>query len=78
MTALVLDQSAIDQLKAVDVGVEVRDQQGNLIGYFHPAVSPDDVDQYECPVSEDELHRRAAKGGGRSLTDILDDFRKLS
>ena len=78
MRSLILDQSTIDKLKAVEVGVEVRDRQGNLIGFFRPAVTPDDVDQYECPVSEEELRRRARQGGGRPLPDILDDLRKPS
>ena len=78
MPSLILDQSAIDKLKAVEVGVEVRDHQGNLIGFFRPAVIPNDVEQYECPVSEAELLRRAREGGGRPLPDIMDDLRKPS
>ena len=78
MPSLILEQSSIDKLKIVEVGVEVRDRQGNLIGFFHPAITPGDVDQYECPVSEEELLRRARNGGGRPLADILDDLRKPS
>ena len=76
MPSLILEQSVIDELKAVKVGVEVRDRQGNLIGFFHPAITPADVDQYECPVGEKELLRRAQQGGGRPLADILHDLRK--
>ena len=75
MSALVLDRSAIEKLKAVAVGVEVRDERGTLIGFFHPAVDPDKVDQYECPVSEEELDRRARQGGGRPLNEILGDLK---
>jgi hypothetical protein len=32
MPSLILEQSAIDQLKSVEGGVEVRDCRGNLIG----------------------------------------------
>jgi hypothetical protein len=78
MSVLVFDQSTIEKLKTVVVGAEVRDQQGALVGYFHPAVSPETVDQYECPVSEEELLRRASKGGGRPLADILSDLRSRS
>jgi len=78
MSSLVLDQSAIDKLKGVEVGVEVRDQHGNLIGFFHPVVAPTGVDQYECPASDDELLRRKQDGGGRPLADILDDLRNRS
>jgi hypothetical protein len=59
MISLILEQSAIDKLKTVEVGIEVRDHQGNVIGFFHPAVTPTDFDQYECPASEEELLRRS-------------------
>ena len=75
---LILEQSAIDQLRAIEVGVEIRDRQGNLIGFFHPAIAADEVDQFECPVDEEELVRRARQGGGRPLDKILDDLRKSS
>ena len=78
MSILVLDQSAIQKLKAVAAIAEVRDEQGTLVGYFHPAVTPETVDQYECPLSEEELRRRAQEGGGRPLADILNDLRKGS
>jgi hypothetical protein len=34
---------------------------GNLIGFLHPAIAPDEVDQFECPVDEEELIERASK-----------------
>ncbi len=77
MHSLKLEQSVIDKLKAVEVGVKFEIAR-NLIGFFRPAVTPDDVDQFECPVSEEELLRRAGQGGGRQLPDILNDLRKES
>jgi hypothetical protein len=79
MSTLVLDQSAIDKLRTV-VGspAEVRDERGVLWGYFQPAVSPETLAQYECPLSEEELERRAQEGGGRPLADILRDLRNRS
>ncbi|MEO8165596.1 MAG: hypothetical protein ABI619_09385 [Betaproteobacteria bacterium] len=76
MPELILEQSAIDKLKGFKVGVEVRDQEGNLIGFFHPAIISDEVDQYECPVSDEELLLRESVGGGRPLSDILKDLRE--
>ena len=78
MTSVVLEQSTIDKLKTVEVGIEVRDRQGKLIGFFHPAITPADIEQYECPVSEEELLRRSRDHGGRPLSCILDDLRKPS
>jgi hypothetical protein len=78
MTTLVLDQTAIERLRSVAVGVEIRDQQGALIGYYRPAVTPTDVDQYECPIATDELARRERQGGGRPLARILADLGKAT
>ena len=78
MSILVLDQSTIEKRKAVAVGAEVRDERGELIGYFHPVASPETLDQYECPVSESELLRRAREEGGRPLPEILGDLRNRS
>lgn len=75
MSVVVLDSSAVAKLKTITASVELRDEHDLLIGYFHPAVNPADVDQYECPVSEEELLRRAQRGGGRPLRDILSDLR---
>ncbi len=76
MYSLILEQAAIDKLKAVEFGIEVRDRQGQLIGFFHPAITPADVDQYECPVSEEELLRRSRNLDGRPLPSVLDDLRR--
>ena len=76
MSILVFDQTMIGKLKTV-VGdsAEIRDERGVLWGYFKPVVSPETVDHYECPVSEEELARREAERGGRPLADILRDWR---
>ena len=71
MSSLILEQASIDKLKAVEASVAVCDADGNVVGFFHPAATPDSVDQYECPVSEDELLRRARQGGGRPLAEIV-------
>jgi len=78
MSVVILEQSVVEQLRAIQVGVEVRDRHGNLIGFFLPAIVRDEVDQFECPVDEEELIRRAHQGGGRRLQEILDDLRKSS
>ena len=79
MSVLVFDQHTVAMLKTV-VGdsAEIRDERGILWGYFRPVVSPETVEQYECPVSEEELERRSREGGGRPLADILSDLRNRS
>ena len=78
MAVIVLEQAAIEKLNAVVGSAEVRDEQGTLIGYYTSVVMPETVDQYECPLSEDELLRRSKECGGRPLADILRDLKKDS
>jgi hypothetical protein len=78
MSILVFDQPVIEKLKAVVVNAEIRDERGGLIGYFQPAVTPETVNQYECPFSEEELLAAEREGGGRPLADILSDLRNRS
>jgi len=78
MSITVLDPSTVSQMKAVFVPAQLRDEKGTLLGYFHPVATPETVDQYECPLSEEELDRREREGGGRPLADILSDLRNRS
>jgi hypothetical protein len=79
MSTLVFDQATIDKLKAVVAPqAEIRDERGILWGYYQPVVSPETVDQCECPVSEEELARREAEGGGRPLAEILRELENRS
>jgi len=77
MTTVVLDPITIDKLVVTMTGVEVSDETGNIVGLFLPKIRPEDVDQYESPLSEAELQLRARDKSGRPLADILTDLRKL-
>jgi hypothetical protein len=57
--------------------VEIRDDEGNVAGLILPKIRPEDVDQYESPISDEEVQRRLQAGGGRPLSEILSDLRKL-
>ena len=74
MTTIVLDPMSTERLRSVGSSAEIRDQYGHLLGYYRSAVRPADVEQYECPVPDQELDRRARKGGGRALSEILADL----
>jgi hypothetical protein len=76
MSILVLDPSAANQLKSVCELSQLRDEKGTVLGYFHPVATPENCDQYECPLSEEELDRRDREGGGRPLADILRDLER--
>jgi len=56
--------------------VEVCDQQGRTIGYFHAANDASNASggRLRSPVSDEEIQRRRAQKTGRPLREILDDL----
>ncbi len=72
MSAIIVDGPLSAELLAVPDSVELRDAGGRVLGYFTPA-RPGDL---EPDVSEAELERRFAAGGGRPLADILRDLER--
>ena len=76
MSILVLDSQALEQLRQVNERVEIRGAEGELIGYFTPSLDRSLYESVEIPVSDEELRRRAQKGGGRTLAEILADLER--
>jgi hypothetical protein len=74
MSDLIVDSATLGKLREVSECVEIRDEGGELIGYFTPRVDRRLYEDIEIPVSEAELRRRALKGGGRTLAEILADL----
>jgi ATP-dependent RNA circularization protein (DNA/RNA ligase family) len=74
MSELTVDSATLTKLRQVNERVEIRDEAGELIGYFTPRVDRLLYESVEIPVSEEELRRRAQKGGGRTLVEILADL----
>jgi hypothetical protein len=74
MSELIVDSATLGKLREVSECVELRDEGGELIGYFTPRVDRRLYEVIEIPVSEEELRRRALKGGGRTLAEILADL----
>ena len=76
MSGVILDSKALEQLRKVEGRAEIRDEAGELIGYFTPRIDRSLYESAEIPVSEEELRRRAEKGGGRTLAEILADLER--
>lgn len=74
MLSVVLDSKSLQRLRQAGGVVEIRDEEGQLVGYFTPPVDRSLYESVEIPISEDELRRRAHKGGGRRLAEILNDM----
>lgn len=78
MTTITLTSEVADRLRNAVFGAELRDFEGKVVGYFYPDLSAEQLENYECPLSPEELDRRSKEPGGRSLEDILRDLRKLA
>jgi hypothetical protein len=74
MSELIVDSAMLDKLRQVNERIEIRDPAGELVGYFTPRVDQTLYQSVEIPVSDEELRRRAAKGGGRTLVEITADL----
>lgn len=72
MTRLTLDAETGKRLRQGDTTLELVDEKGSVIGRF---VRLPDKGR-EPTISEEEIQRRLAKGGGRPLKDILADLEK--
>jgi hypothetical protein len=74
MDRIIVDDSFISQLSDALVPCLVFDSAGNRLGCFTPDVAPSSYQGVDPSVSEEELTRRERAGGGRALTEILNDL----
>ena len=71
MSEPIFDPSTLDKLRQVNERVEIRDESGEMIGYFTPRIDRSHYESVEIPVGEEELRRPEQQGGGRTLAEIL-------
>jgi hypothetical protein len=72
MPLMVLTAEQLQKLNGYDGPVEVCSPDGLRVGFLTPA--PAKRYNLDPGVSDEELDRREAAGGGRKLTDILRDL----
>jgi hypothetical protein len=72
MEQLVIDAELRSRLRNMTVPLELRDENGHVVGYFSPAFRPADPQGLlnSCPVSAEELARRGQSIEGRTLPEI--------
>jgi hypothetical protein len=78
MSELTVDSATSTKLRQVHERVEIRDEAGELIGYFMPRVDRLLYKSVEIPISEEELKRFVHEPSGRSLADIPADLENLT
>jgi hypothetical protein len=73
MTKLILDAATLTKLHNLDALLELCDETGKTLGYFHPTVARNGTTTtFRSPFSDDELRRRQQQRTGRALADILE------
>ena len=72
MTTVTVDATTASQLRELDEYVHLCDADGNVLGQFVRLPYPKHlVDPF---LSDEDLDRAEAEGGGRPLADILRDL----
>lgn len=74
MTKLIVDTSLTDKLSALQGAVELCDESGQIVGYFHPVMPT--AKYPRSPIPLEELERRSREGGGRALAEILAELNR--
>jgi len=75
MTQISLPIGIEQQLSALDEAIEMRGAGGKLLGVFVPALAGEYANA-QPDIDDEELERRFAEGGGRTLPEIWADLRK--
>jgi hypothetical protein len=78
MTRITLDATITDRLRQGGEVLEVCDETGQTVGYFHPVdgQSPS-VRAKQSPFSNEEIIARSQQRTGRSLKEILQELERL-
>jgi hypothetical protein len=77
MTRVTVDPTTQAKLNNFTGILEVCDESGRTLGYFHPVVQPVDAGRaaIQSPFSKEEVERRRQQRNGRPLAEILERFR---
>ena len=75
MTKVVLDKRTRAQFYGLKEPLQFVDEAGHVLGLFTPSADPALL---KPQISEVEIKRRLAQGGGRPLAAILHDLEKGS
>ena len=76
MTRVVVDAAFRSKLDDLDGLVELCDETGRILGYFHPLVqgSGSAAMKVQSPFTDEQIHQRQQQRAGRPLGEILEDL----
>ncbi len=78
MTKVIIDAGLRARLNGLDDLLELCDESGHTLGYFHPAAlgAGSRSADIRSPFTEEEVERRRQQRTGRPLSEILEDLNK--
>jgi hypothetical protein len=76
MNQIIINAELRARLSNLDRPMELCDESGRTLGYFHPVVVSSDSERraIQSPFTREEIEQRSAERTGRSLAEILDDL----
>jgi hypothetical protein len=69
MTKVIIDAATRANLHNLDTMLQVCDEDGHILGYFHPLP---DGPPLRSPISDEEIERRRQQRTGKPLSEILE------
>jgi hypothetical protein len=76
MTIITVDEATCAKLAKGKEPLEICSRSGQILGVFHPAKEELFYENFEPPISEEELDRLSKQRGGRTLAEIMADLEK--
>jgi hypothetical protein len=73
-----IDAATLAKLDNLEEPLEICDETGKTLGYFHPLGRASGQQVAHSPFSDAELQRRRQQRTGRSLAEILTQLEKTS
>lgn len=76
MTTLILDAGTLSRLSNLSDVTEIRDESGQVLGYFHPlGKTAGNEAVHRSPFTDEELRERQRQRAGRPLSEVLANLR---
>lgn len=75
MTKLTVDSQTRAKLNNLEELIELCDESGRTLGYFHPTRSPNGGSANSSPFSDEEIEQRRKQPPGRPLAEIVKELK---
>lgn len=76
MVNIVVDDELRAKVGDLKSPVTLQDASGRVLAYVTPALDRWIYDELDPGISDEEIERRSAAGGGKPLSEILADFQQ--